>query len=77
MHVVCCMWYVVCGVLYVLCAAVLSGKRLRHEKSRPVRVDRGGPNDFQMLSCYELQQPPAAGDPTAAVRKKIVSSLNI
>jgi len=28
--------------------------RLRHERLKPLKVDRGGPNEYQMLRCYNL-----------------------
>ena len=28
--------------------------RLRHEKLKPEKIDRGGPSEYQMLQCYDL-----------------------
>ena len=38
--------------------------RLRHEKLRPIKVDRGGPNEYQMLMCYPLASTPAPKPPS-------------
>lgn len=38
--------------------------RQRHEKLRPVRVDRGGPSEYQMLRCEDLEDTPRPKTPT-------------
>lgn len=39
------------------------GKRLRHELKRPIKIDRGGPSDYQLLTTYTLQHPPRPNEP--------------
>ncbi|KAH3841539.1 hypothetical protein DPMN_115005 [Dreissena polymorpha] len=46
-----------------------SGKRQRHEKLRPVRVDRGGPSEFQMLRTLDLEETPQPKMPTLKLDK--------
>nr|XP_006820825.1 PREDICTED: WD repeat-containing protein on Y chromosome-like [Saccoglossus kowalevskii] len=35
-----------------------TGKRLRHEKHKPRPKDRGGPNAYQNLKCFDLDDTP-------------------
>ncbi|KAK3594288.1 hypothetical protein CHS0354_017011 [Potamilus streckersoni] len=46
-----------------------TGKRLRHEKLKPVKVDRGGPSEFQMLRIEDLAETPRPKTPTLKVNK--------
>ncbi|XP_053398693.1 WD repeat-containing protein 49-like isoform X5 [Mercenaria mercenaria] len=46
-----------------------TGKRQRHEKLRPVRVDRGGPSEYQMLRCEDLDETPRPKTPTLKLNK--------
>ncbi|XP_060601618.1 WD repeat-containing protein on Y chromosome-like isoform X3 [Ruditapes philippinarum] len=46
-----------------------TGKRQRHEKLRPVRVDRGGPSEYQMLRCEDLEDTPRPKTPTLKLNK--------
>ena len=38
--------------------------RLRHEKLKPMKIDRGGPNEYQMLTCYPLASTPSPKPPS-------------
>ncbi|CAH1777712.1 unnamed protein product [Owenia fusiformis] len=46
-----------------------TGKRLRHEKLKPVRQDRGGPSEYQMLRCYDLEDTPSPNAPNIRANK--------
>ncbi|XP_012936713.1 WD repeat-containing protein on Y chromosome [Aplysia californica] len=46
-----------------------TGKRLRHEKNKKVKVDWGGPSEYQMLHCYPLEETPQPTPPTLRVNK--------
>jgi hypothetical protein len=37
---------------------VLPRQRLRHERNKPLKQDRGGPSDYQMLRCHALDDTP-------------------
>ncbi|XP_070553109.1 cilia- and flagella-associated protein 337-like isoform X2 [Ptychodera flava] len=41
-----------------------TGKRLRHEKHKPRPKDRGGPNAYQNLKCFDLDDTPPPSAPT-------------
>ena len=43
--------------------------RQRHEKLRPVRIDRGGPSEYQMLRCEDLDPTPRPKTPTLKLNK--------
>ena len=43
--------------------------RLRHEKLKPVKVDRGGPSEYQMLRCDDLEETPTPKNPTLKINK--------
>ncbi|XP_046574299.1 WD repeat-containing protein on Y chromosome-like [Haliotis rubra] len=45
------------------------GKRLRHEKLKPVRIDRGGPSEYQMLRTYNLVDTPQPTPPSLHYNK--------
>jgi len=51
--------------------------RLRHEKLKPVRVDRGGPNEYQMLRCYPLEATPEPPPPETAIRREREMSVPV
>ncbi|KAL4229841.1 hypothetical protein ACF0H5_010233 [Mactra antiquata] len=53
-----------------------TGKRQRHEKLRPVRVDRGGPSEYQMLRCEALEETPRPKTPTLKLNKDDPLNLN-
>ena len=38
--------------------AIANGKRLRHERNKPLKQDRGGPSEYQMLRCHALDDTP-------------------
>ena len=44
--------------------------RLRHEKMKPVPIDRGGPSEYQMLSCYNLESIPRVEPPKHVHKSK-------
>lgn len=44
---------------------VISSHRLRHEKLKRIPKDVGGPNAYQTLTCYELDDTPALPTPPA------------
>ncbi|XP_041358198.1 WD repeat-containing protein on Y chromosome-like [Gigantopelta aegis] len=46
-----------------------TGKRLRHEKLKPVKIDRGGPSEYRMLRTYNLADTPQPNPPTFKVNK--------
>ncbi|XP_022086406.1 WD repeat-containing protein on Y chromosome-like isoform X1 [Acanthaster planci] len=46
-----------------------TGKRLRHEKLKPNPKDRGGPNAYQNLKCFELDDTPPISPPTRSREK--------
>ncbi|XP_064637892.1 WD repeat-containing protein on Y chromosome-like [Lineus longissimus] len=46
-----------------------TGKRLRHEKNKPIRIDRGGPSEYQYLTCYELEDTPELEAPKLRANK--------
>jgi hypothetical protein len=46
-----------------------TGKRLRHEKLKPTPKDRGGPNAYQNLKCFELDDTPPISPPTRSREK--------
>ncbi|KAL5011758.1 hypothetical protein ScPMuIL_010309 [Solemya velum] len=46
-----------------------TGKRLRHEKKKPKRVDRGGPSEYRMLTCHDLADTPQPTPPTVKVNR--------
>lgn len=41
----------------------LSFCRLRHEKNRPMQQERGGPSEYQLLVCYDLEATPQPDPP--------------
>ena len=43
--------------------------RLRHEKLKPVKIDRGGPSEYRMLRTYNLADTPQPNPPTLKVNK--------
>ncbi|XP_050415483.1 WD repeat-containing protein on Y chromosome [Patella vulgata] len=47
-----------------------TGKRLRHEIMKPVKIDRGGPSEYQMLKCYDLKDTPPINPPSLKVNKE-------
>ena len=32
--------------------------RLRHERNKPIKIDRGGPSEYQMLETWDLEPTP-------------------
>ena len=44
--------------------------RLRHEKLRPIREDRGGPSEYRMLRCFELEATPQPKPPKLTMNKE-------
>ncbi|XP_076467714.1 cilia- and flagella-associated protein 337-like [Babylonia areolata] len=46
-----------------------TGKRLRHEKNKKVKVEWSGPSEYQMLHCYDLADTPQPTPPTLKVNK--------
>ncbi|GFO17911.1 WD repeat-containing protein on y chromosome-like [Plakobranchus ocellatus] len=46
-----------------------TGKRLRHEKNKKVKVDTGGPSIWQMLHCYPIAETPQPKPPDLKVNK--------
>ena len=48
----------------------LPSRRLRHEKLKPVKIDRGGPSEFQMLQCYDLEPTPQPTPPAFKVNRE-------
>lgn len=36
---------------------------------KPVKIDRGGPSEYQMLRCYDLVDTPQPEPPTVRVNK--------
>lgn len=42
------------------------GKRLRHERLKKVPRDVGGPNAYQTLTCFELEDTPALPNPPSS-----------
>ena len=53
----------------VFVSLVLILYRLRHEKMKPIRIDRGGPSEYQMLLTYKLEDTPQPKAPTLKVSK--------
>ena len=43
--------------------------RLRHEKMKPIPEDRGGPSEYRMLKCYELEATPQPKPPKLRTNK--------
>lgn len=37
--------------------------RLRHERLKPLKMDHGGPSEYQMLRCYDLENTPQPDSP--------------
>lgn len=50
------------------CRIMFNYSRLRHERLKPVRVDRGGPSEYQMLRCYDLDSTPKPDSPRHLIR---------
>ncbi|XP_074650451.1 cilia- and flagella-associated protein 337-like [Tubulanus polymorphus] len=46
-----------------------TGKRLRHEKNKPIRIDRGGPSEYQSLKCFDLADTPIIDPPKLKVNR--------
>lgn len=46
-----------------------TGKRLRHEKNKKVKVEWTGPSEYQMLHCYDLVATPQPTPPTLKLKK--------
>nr|KAG5692186.1 hypothetical protein BaRGS_008732 [Batillaria attramentaria] len=46
-----------------------TGKRLRHEKNKKVKVEWSGPSEYQMLHCYDLVDTPQPSPPQLKVNK--------
>ncbi|XP_070198273.1 cilia- and flagella-associated protein 337-like isoform X3 [Littorina saxatilis] len=46
-----------------------TGKRLRHEKNKKVKVEWSGPSEYQMLHCYDLADTPQPTPPQLKVNK--------
>lgn len=42
------------------------GKRLRHERLKKTPKDVGGPNAYQTLTCFELEDTPALPNPPSS-----------
>ncbi|XP_052794800.1 WD repeat-containing protein on Y chromosome-like [Mya arenaria] len=53
-----------------------TGKRQRHEKLRPVRIDRGGPSEYQMLRTLDLEDTPRPKTPTLKLDKNDPFNFN-
>ncbi|WAQ98652.1 hypothetical protein MAR_023025 [Mya arenaria] len=48
----------------------------RHEKLRPVRIDRGGPSEYQMLRTLDLEDTPRPKTPTLKLDKNDPFNFN-
>lgn len=44
--------------------------RLRHEKLRPIKEDRGGPSEYRMLRCFDLDPTPQPKPPKLTMNKE-------
>ncbi len=44
--------------------------RLRHEQRRPIKVDRGGPSEYQMLEIWRLEPTKEPRSPRCLNRNK-------
>jgi len=50
--------------------ATANGKRLRHERNKPLKQDRGGPSEYQMLRCHALDDTPHIQAPAVIAESK-------
>ena len=43
--------------------------RLRHERQKPTRIDRGGPSEYQMLHWYNLEEVPSIDESKLSIKQ--------